>query len=311
MLKGNILITGGSGSLGTAILDRATRENWDAKFTIIARNESKMNVVRQRFPRVKCEIGDVRDFDHMRTLFQGQDLIIHAAAIKIVPVAEANPREAILTNVMGSMNVAQAAVQAGVSQVVGISTDKACGPTYYGTTKRLMEGIWREARNWGKTKFRLCRYGNVLKSNNSVVPFFEKQIADNKPFTITDFRMTRFWLSMKQAVDLIIYTATRWEENGIIIVPEAPMMSIVNLAKTLDPNRQQIEIGIRPGERLHEILIMPEEAMHTLKTDNHFFVFPPETELGRYRIFEPTFSYTSETARQLTVEEMKKLLEDS
>lgn len=313
-MQGRILITGGTGSLGTAILERAEREKWDAQFTIVARNETKMNNARQRFPCVRGEIGDVRDADWLRTIFPGHDLIIHAAAIKIVPVAEANPREAVLTNTIGSLNVAQAAIESGIKRVIGISTDKACGPTYYGLTKRLMEGLFRQANQWGTTEFVLCRYGNVLRSNNSIVPLFERQIRENKPFTITDLRMTRFWLSMKMAVDLIIHTIDK-ASPGQIVVPKAPTMTLVDLARTLDPDREIIEIGIRPGERLNETLIIREEALHTYEYGDRFYINPPEkynSHINMGSSLPDQYEYTSDNREHyLTQEKMKELLADS
>lgn len=309
MLDGNVLITGGTGSLGSAILERAAREQWPAKFTVIARNESKLSETRKRFKWVNTIVGDIRDSEWMRTIFPGHDTVIHAAAIKIVPVAESNPREAYLTNIMGSENVAKAAIVAGVKTVVGISTDKVCGPTYYGNTKRLMEGIFREACSWGDTKFVLCRYGNVLRSNNSIVPLFESQIRDDKPFTITDINMTRFWLSMKQAIDLVLYTYYN-AERGQIIVPKAPSMSIVDLARTLDPNRHIIEIGIRPGERVHETLIVREEALHSRDDGKHFTIHPPTAKLEANLPYQ--YEYTSDKpAHWLTSDELKLMLAES
>lgn len=311
-LSGRILITGGTGSLGTAILERAEREKWNCKFTVLARNETKMGIIRSRFPSVNCQIGDVRDGSHLETIFPGHDIVIHAAAIKIVPVAESNPVEAYKTNIQGSLNVAVAAIVSGVKRVIGISTDKVCGPTYYGTTKRLMEGIFREAKTWGKTEFVLCRYGNVLKSNNSIIPLFEKQIKENKPFTITDMNMTRFWLSMKQAIDLILFTLES-AENGQIYVPKAPAMSVRDVARTLDPNRKINVIGIRPGERVHETLIVREEAIHTYELPHHFVINPPQNK----NIYESLslgyqYEYTSNKPDHwLTSDELKEMLEDS
>lgn len=319
MLSGNILITGGTGSLGTAILERAEREKWDAQFTVIARNESKLNQTRQRFPDVSCEVGDIRDGDWLRTVFRDQEYIIHAAALKIVPVAESNPREAVMTNVVGSLNVAQAAIECGAKRVIGISSDKACGPTYYGLTKRLMEGLFRQF-NFSPTDFVLCRYGNVLKSANSLVPLFERQIKEDKPFTVTHKEMTRFWLSMKQAVDLVI-TTLLMANSGEIFVPRAPAMSVVNLAKTLDPDREIIEIGIRPGERLHETLIVREESLHTY-FDQYmtagglpmFIICPPTEQLSvsKNMLLGFQYEYTSDSPSHLiTSDEMIQLLKDS
>lgn len=309
-LKGKVLITGGSGSLGTAIIKRATDENWPAQFTVIARNETKMQALRSLCPQVRCEIGDVRDENRLTALFKGQDVVIHAAAIKIVPVAEANPREAILTNVMGSFNVLKAAIEVGVPQVIGISSDKACGPTYYGLTKRLMEGLFREASEWESgQQFVVCRYGNVLKSANSIVPLFYKQIADGKPLTITVPNMTRFWLSMKQAIDLILLTLDK-AESGEIFVPQAPAMQLQQLAHAIAPPRYPIEVtGIRPGERYDETLIVEEEAIHTTLTDGVFCIHHPHRSSTN---LDPHYEYTSANpARWLSYTELHQLLEDS
>lgn len=313
-LKGKVVITGGSGSLGTAILERAERENWGCSFTALARNETKMAQVRSRFPSVHCVLGDIRDHEWLETVFRGHDLVVHAAALKIVPVAESSPKETIMTNIIGSLNVAQAAIKADVPRVVGISSDKACGPTYYGTTKRLMEGLFREAGLWEmtKTQFVLCRYGNVLRSANSIVPLFERQIQENKPFTVTDVDMTRFWLSMQQAIDLVLYTANE-APPGTIVVPKAPAMKVVDLAHALDPDREVVEIGIRPGERIHETLIVREEAQHTKMLLDRFLVYPPQT----YRPdsgdnLSNQFEYTSEFPDHwLTAPELHELLRNS
>jgi UDP-N-acetylglucosamine 4,6-dehydratase len=244
----------------------------------------------------------------LRTIVRGFDYVIHAAALKIVPVAEVNVREVISTNVDGTRNVAIAATEGGCKKVVLVSSDKSCGPTYYGVTKRLGEGLFREANSWGNTQFVATRYGNVLKSAKSIVPFFQRQIVEDTPFTVTNFQMTRFWLSMKQATDLIVQVATQVDE-GAILVPKAPMMSVVDLAKTLDPDREMVEIGIRPGERLHETLVLREEALHTLEFDTHFIIYPPRTHVDSNVPFQ--FEYTSDIARQLTADEMKDLLDES
>lgn len=309
-LPAKVLITGGTGSLGTALIQRLINTG-NIQITAVARNETKMNQLRQRFPTIRGEIGDVRDLSWLRTIFPGHQLVIHAAAIKIVPLAEANPREAYLTNVQGSNNVAQAAVESGVKRVIGISTDKVCGPTYYGVTKRLMEGLFRQARDWGDTDFVLCRYGNVLKSANSIVPLFERQIQEDIPFTVTHLEMTRFWLSMRQAVELV-FSTINFARSGEIFVPKAPAMKIVDVARTLDPNREIKEIGIRSGERLHESLLVREEAMHTTQTDRHFVICPPEVEVPLQDRLPFQYEYTSDKPNHwLTSEELIKMLEDS
>jgi UDP-N-acetylglucosamine 4,6-dehydratase/5-epimerase len=302
--------------LGTAILERAVRENWPAHFTVVARNETKLSLTKQKFPHVRCEVGDVREINRLIELFPEQNTIIHAAAIKIVPVAEASPSEAVRTNIIGSMNVARAAIDSKVDRVIGISTDKVCGPTYYGITKRLMEAVFREANGRGVTEFVLCRYGNVLRSNNSIVPLFEKQIAEDKPFTVTDPRMTRFWLSMRMAIDLILDTLEN-AKPGEIYVPMAPTMKLIDLARTLDPDRAIEVIGIRPGERLHETLIVREEAQHTgmVGAEPKFVIYPPDKyprHLSSVCPLPDQYEYTSEdTTRYLTSEKMLELLAES
>lgn len=293
-LIGRILITGGTGSLGTAILERAHKEGWSCEFTVLARNETRMAQVKTKYPNVRCEIGDVRDKDWLSTIAPGHDICIHAAAIKQVPTAESNVREAMLTNVIGSQNVAMACVEGGVKRVIGISTDKACQPTtQYGCTKYLMEGLFREADAWSpSTRFILVRYGNVLRSNASVLPLFEKQIAEDIPFTITDLRMTRFWLSMPQAIDLVL-DAAYWQPTGVILVPKPWSMGMVDLAKALDTHREIVEIGIRPGEKVHEMLINSSEAMHTLDVEKYFEVHSPQEKLPAGDCLPSGFEYCS------------------
>lgn len=289
-----LLVTGGSGSLGTAFVARARVEGWSDKITILARGETKINQVRREFPEVRCEIGDVRDLKWLNTIVPGHSHIVHAAAIKVVPTAELNSREAVLTNVQGSMNLAMAAVEAGVERVVGISTDKACVPTTtYGATKMLMESLFREANNWSlDTSFVSVRYGNVLRSNNSVIPLFEKQIVADEPFTITDGEMTRFWIPMNQALNLIYY-ALGIDEGGLVIVPRPPAMSMLDLASALDPNREVVYVGVRPGEKLHETLLHGMESSHTFLWNGCYHIRPPGTKLrGQYLGFG--VEYTSQ-----------------
>jgi len=304
-----LLITGGTGSLGTAILRRAEQENWNTEITVLARNETKVAQTRARFPQYRAEIGDVRDLDWLRTIVPGHDVVIHAAALKIVPVAEINVKEAATCNVEGTKNVALVCAEADVERAVLISSDKACGPTYYGVTKRLGEGLFREANSWRSTEFLSVRYGNVLRSANSIVPLFERLIKEDKPFTITHLEMTRFWLSMKQAINLILY-ALNYSDRGTITVPKAPAMKVVDLAKALDSERPIIEIGIRPGERLHETLVVREESMHTEDIGDYFIVHPPVTKHVGNLPFQ--YEYTSDNPTHwLTNKELFELLDES
>lgn len=310
MITGKVLITGGTGSLGTAIIQRAKDEGWDAEFTTVSRNETKIWQMKSKFPDVNCLVGDCKDLEDMKRVVRGHDIVIHAGALKIVPLAESRVREAVSCNITGTANMTIACADAGVKKMLLISSDKACGPTYYGVTKRLGEGLVRESASWGsKTVFSSCRYGNVLRSANSIVPFFERLIAEDKPFTITDFKMNRFWLSMRQAVDIVI-TSLNENKGGEIYVPKAPALPITSLARYMDPDREQIEIGIRPGERLDETLIVQEEACYTTEHSKHFVVKPPAPEnLGN---LHHTFEYTSEyPSSVLTEADFKKLMRDS
>lgn len=297
--------------MGTAIVERGLREQWDVSFTVMARNETRMAQFKKLYPHVRCEIGDVRDLSWLATIMPGHDVCIHAAAIKQVPTAEANVRETVLTNVVGSQNVAMACVEAGVGRVIGISTDKACASrTTYGATKFLMEGLFREANNWSPTTdFILVRYGNVARSNASVIPLFERQMAEDKPFTVTCREMTRFWLSMPQAIDLVL-TAMKWDETGVVLVPKPRSMSMENLCKALDPKREIVEIGIRPGEKIHEELINSSEALHTEDHRMCYVIYPPQIEVNSELGLPSGFEFTSKNALPLSDVALYQLLDD-
>lgn len=306
---GKILITGGTGSLGTALTIYLINKGVNpSDITLLARNETKLNQSRQKFPAVRCEAGDVRDLDWLRTIFPGHSYIVHAGALKVVPTAEVNVKETISTNVQGSQNVAMAAVESGVKRVIGISTDKACQPqTIYGASKFLMEGLFREANNWsaGKTAFNLVRYGNVLGSNQSVVPFFQSQVARNEPLTVTQFSMTRFWLSMQDALDLI-WDSLFWDETGVVLVPKAKSSNMFMLAKAVAPDNDYriIETGRRPGEKIHEKMIHAGEAHHTRDAGKYFVVYHPASVIENS--LPSDFEYCSDTCERYALEELKE-----
>lgn len=313
-----ILITGGTGSLGVALL-----EHFDAcgdEVTIFSRDEVKQGDLRRRFPGHRYVLGDVRDESWLEICMRGQQVVIHAAAYKQVPAAEVNSGEAIETNVIGSRNVARAAVRAGVGRVVGISTDKACAPiNCYGETKALMEKLFQQANMWGDTIFTLVRYGNVLGSRGSVVPHFISQINAGKNITITDPNMTRFWLTLKDAVDLVCRAMAC--SPGVILVPRAPASTMEILAQAvlvkhtgqslydIDPRHVIYDtIGIRPGEKLHECMVHRSEAMHTVLYQNSFYI-APAYEIGSKAFnLEPGYEYTSDKARQLSVSDLIELV---
>ena len=308
MLEGNVLITGGTGSLGTAILERAEKEGWPAKFTILARGEAKMAQTLKQFSSVRGEIGDVRDLQWLRTIFPGHDYVIHTAALKVIPSAEVNVRETVLTNVVGSMNVSMASVECGIKRTCATSTDKVPeSRTQYGHSKALMEGLLREADSWSATSsFNLVRYGNVLKSSSSVVPFFENLMKQNKPITLTHTDMYRFFLTMDDAIDLIL-DALHWELSGVVLVPKAKAISMLNLAKYIAGDKYPIEIiGIRPGEKLVEKMIHGGEAIHSKDIGKYFEIHHPASHVENHLPFN--FEYVSDTCEQLTKHELFSML---
>lgn len=303
-----ILITGGSGSLGRAILKRARDEKWNCEITAFARNETKMSQVKAEFPNVKTEIGDIRDYSWFKTAVKGIDVVIHCAAIKIVPVAESNAREAVLTNVMGTMNVAQASVEEGVERVIGILTDKeVCPTTHYGVTKKCAGAIMREANTWGDTIFTMARYGNVIGSANSIYPLFKKQARENKPFTVTSPLCTRFWLSMSQAIDLVLLAGEQ-TVPGVTIVPKAPSSYVTDLARAVDPTREILTIGLRAGEKVDEQLIDNVESRHTVDMGDYFIVYPPTMKVES-NLPEGYEYFSNNPSKWLTDEELLALAE--
>lgn len=286
MLSGNVLITGGSGFLGRAILRRAEKENWPAKFTIYSRDETKQWELKNRYPNARCVLGDVsRDLDRLIAVMQGHDIVIHAAAVKYIPEAEWNVFETIDVNITGSRNVTIASRAAGVKTVVGVSTDKACGPlNTYGMTKGIMERLFSEANRMSQsTRFVTVRYGNVVGSTGSVIPVFKKQIEDKKALRVTDSRMTRFWLSVDEAIDLILWSIEDSEEYpGCTFIPFCPAMKIDDLAKAVwDMEVGGVPVisysGIRPGEKLHEALFNEQEAPRVKRCGQKGFYMVPAT----------------------------------
>jgi len=283
MIEGNIFITGGAGFLGRGIIQRSIDENWDCNITVFSRDEVKHAKLKRQFPHVKTIRGDVAgDFDHLVTAMTGHDVVIHAAATKIIPVAEFNVVQTIRDNVIGSLNVAQAATYAGVKQVIGISTDKVChSVNRYGATKYLMEGIFQEAQLWDyPTNFYLTRYGNVLDSTASVLGLWSQQFKEEGEIGITDPNMTRFWLTVDQAVDLILLTLR--QDPGTITIPMLPALSMGQMASYLFPEAKQKVIGLRPGEKIHEELLTQEEVHRALVLENEraFLLYPSGFNVG-------------------------------
>ena len=252
-----ILITGGSGSLGHAFVERVCTEYSPKKLFIFSRDEYKQSLMQKQYDYdcLRYFIGDVRDLRRLRQVCRGVDIVIHAAALKRIDTLEYNPTEAIRTNVDGTMNVIEACVECDVKSAVLISTDKAYAPVnLYGATKLAAEKIWLAANSFNKTVFTLVRYGNVINSRGSVIELFLKLKEKGiKEFPITDKKMSRFWITLDEAVDLVLIALEHRDPTSIYI-PKVPSMLITEVARTIDPDCTFKEIGIRPGEKLHETL---------------------------------------------------------
>lgn len=312
MLEGKILITGGAGTLGRAIIKRATEENWPCQITIFSTDAIKHAHVRAQYPHVQSVIGDIRSYDAVYNAMAGKDIVIHGAAVKHIPVSEYNSVDTYEINVEGSRNVAMAAIQHQTPHVLGISTDKACHPANaYGATKMLMEKIFQEYARLGfATQFHLVRYGNVLESTGSVVQIWKKAIEDHQPLKMTNPEMTRFWLSPNQAVSLVLKSMEL--ENGHIYVAKMPALSIRKLAEygiDYGPLEEMpIEIiPLRPGEKFHETLLTVEEIPYAIEHDEFFDLRPSTDE--RYLKPCAISSYSSDNPdRELTMEELVYML---
>jgi len=276
-----ILITGGTGSFGKKFTKILLEEKKPKKTIIFSRDELKqheMRVAGFTHPSLRYFIGDVRDRDRLLRAMNGVDVVVHAAALKQVPACEYNPMEAIKTNIIGTSNVVEAALDAGVQKVLALSTDKAVNPiNLYGATKLAAEKLVIQSNAYAggrATRYSCVRYGNVVGSRGSVVPLFLKQRASGK-VTVTDERMTRFWLSLEQGVYFVINCIEQME-GGEVFVPKIPSTKVVDLARSIAPQAQVEIIGIRPGEKLHEVLISEDEARNTVELEHMFVVQPAE-----------------------------------
>jgi UDP-N-acetylglucosamine 4,6-dehydratase len=277
MLDGKIiLLTGGSGSFGTEFVKVALKEHNPKVIRIYSRGEILQEEMQKRFhndERLRFFIGDVRDRDRLKRALDGVDIVVHAAALKIIPTCEYSPIEAIGTNIDGARNLIGATIDIGVKHVIAISTDKSCQPnTLYGGTKFVAERLFTQANVYGKTRFACTRYGNVLLSRGSILPLFLKQ-RETGELTITDERMTRFWLTLEQGVHFVINSLEEME-GGEVFVPKIPSMNIMDMADAIAPEAKKKIIGIRAGEKLHEVLVSEEESAHTKEFDDHFVILP-------------------------------------
>jgi UDP-N-acetylglucosamine 4,6-dehydratase/5-epimerase len=277
--QSTILLTGGTGSFGTAFVQRVGA-NWpDAVIRVFSRDELKQSEMQVRFgarDNVRYFVGDVRNRSRLARAMQGADVVIHAAAMKQVPACEYNPFEAVQTNILGAQHIVDAAIDNGVEQVVALSTDKAVNPVnLYGATKLCQEKIIVQGNAYAaqsSTRLSCVRYGNVVGSRGSVVPLFRKQVAEGR-LTITDERMTRFWITLEQAVDLVLYALDHMV-GGEVFIPKIPSMRVVDLADAMAPDLPREVIGIRPGEKLHELLLTTDESRHAIDAGEVYVVLP-------------------------------------
>jgi len=314
--ESSILITGGTGSFGKAFLQEILANHNPRRVAILSRDELKQSEMRAHFTdkRIRWFLGDIRDKDRLIRAFHGVDYVVHAAALKQVDTAEYNPFEYVQTNVLGSQNVIEAAIDAGVKKVVALSTDKASSPiNLYGATKLTADKLFVAANNYSYsfgTTTAVVRYGNVMGSRGSVIPFFQRLIAEGKPLPITDPNMTRFWITLPQAVQFVIDSFDQMH-GGELYVPRIPSMRIMDLVEALKPGAETYVVGIRPGEKLHEEMIAADDSYRTLRQSDRYVVQPTVKEWwfkdSEGEAVPEGFSYSSDTNDQwLSIPELRQ-----
>lgn len=315
----SLLVTGATGSFGRAFVESCLASTRVERVIVFSRDELKQLTMRQELgqdDRLRFFLGDIRDRDRLRMALRNVDFVVHAAALKQVDTAEYNPMEYVKTNILGSENVISAALDAGVKKVVALSTDKASSPiNLYGATKLTADKLFISANHYGwsyGTTFSVVRYGNVMGSRGSVIPYFRALAARNEPLTITDPRMTRFWITLPEAVDFVISSFEKMV-GGELYVPRIPSTRITDLAEAIAPGAPLVETGIRPGEKLHEEMISREDSRRTLLQHDRYVVLPT---LADWDFRDPVgeavpdgFSYASDTNDLwLDVEDIRRLL---
>lgn len=311
-----VLITGGTGSFGHAFVREVLQEDV-RKIIVFSRDELKQYEMARLFPdrRMRFFIGDVRDKDRLYRAFEGVDVVVHAAAIKHVPACEYNPIEAVKTNILGAQNVIEAALDCGVRRVIALSTDKAANPiNLYGATKLAADKLFIAANSYAgqkETRFSVVRYGNVVGSRGSVVPLFLRLRHTGK-LPITDARMTRFWITLEQGVRFVLDCLGRMR-GGEIFVPKIPSMRVVDLAEAIAPGCRLEHIGIRPGEKLHEVMIPEDDARRTLEFETYYVIQPEfpwwKNDHENGRCLPDGFRYASDTnTKWLTVKDLRDQL---
>ncbi len=324
MLNGkSILITGGTGSFGKKCTEIILSRYAPDRLIIFSRDELKQFEMQQvfsdqQYPCLRYFLGDIRDAGRLYRAFDGIDYVIHAAALKQVPAAERNPFEVIKTNVIGAENIINAAIDRNVKTVIALSTDKSANPVnLYGATKLCSDKLFIAGNSYAgshKTRFSVVRYGNVVGSRGSVIPFFKK-IRPTGVLPITDPRMTRFWITLEHGVEFVL-KCLEMTGGGELYVPKIPSMNIVDLAKAIAPECRHEIVGIRPGEKLHEVMITEDDSRHTLEFDDYYIIEPEfkwwsntaHTDNGAMAVAEG-FVYASNTnTRWLSIEELRKLV---
>lgn len=324
----SVLITGGTGSFGYKFVEKILKEGDPRRVVVFSRDELKQYEMEKKFKdsRMRFFIGDVRDKDRLDAAMKGIDFVIHAAALKQVPAAEYNPMECIKTNILGGQNVIDAAIGQNVEKVIALSTDKAANPiNLYGATKLASDKLFVAANNLsggGRTRFSVVRYGNVAGSRGSVVDLFKEiKATGQNTYPVTDIRMTRFWITKDQGVDFVLKSFLRMQ-GGELFVPKIPSMNIVDLVKAMDEKAELDIVGIRPGEKLHEIMCPEESSRQTIEFEDHYVIVPAikffdenlnykNNKLGeKGKTVESGFEYSSQTNTHfLTVQELRLLHE--
>jgi len=317
-----VLITGGTGSFGKKFTGIMLQKFHPKKLIIFSRDELKQHEMRQVYPDtdrspIRYFIGDVRDKERLCRAFNGVDIVVHAAALKQVPACEYNPFEAVQTNIMGAKNVIDAAIDQGVKRVMSLSTDKAVNPiNLYGATKLCAEKLFVQGNAYSggvNPRFSCCRYGNVVNSRGSVIPVFLEQRKRGR-VTVTDPRMTRFWITLEQGVNFVIQ-CIQLMHGGEVFIPKIPSMKILDLAEAVAPDCKIGYVGIRPGEKLNEVLISEDESRHTVELEDMYVIQPvhPWWQVENWADASPLpdgFRYASDTnPRWLTIGELQKMIE--
>jgi len=322
ILEGSsILVTGGTGSFGKAFIGHVLDNLKPKRVVVFSRDELKQYEARQLFgddERLRWFIGDIRDQHRLKRAMHGVEYVVHAAALKQVDTAEYNPFEYVQTNIIGSQNVIEASIDSGVKKIVALSTDKASSPlNLYGATKLAADKLFQSANHYAsgyETRFSVVRYGNVMGSRGSVIPLFRKLAEEGQPLPITDRRMTRFWITLPQAVKFVVDSFDLMQ-GGELYVPRIPSMKIMDLVEALAPGAKTQEIGIRPGEKLHEEMISADDSRRTLRIGDRYVVLPTIAYWG----FEPPegeslpegFAYRSDTNDLwLSVDQLRELAGD-